>query len=472
MSPVDSIHEPALARFARQLHTLLGLRTALRWAAWWLLALGVVVLVARMLGRFDLLLLWIGLIGLVPLTLTAGFVEWQRRPSLAAVRAAFDRYNHCGGLVMAAAQTDTSAWSESGATAQLPPLRWDSRRTLGLFAAAALFLAGTLLIPDRFASLSAAQPLDMGKQAEELRAQIQGLEDEKILKEEKAVEWKQDLAKLGKESSGTDPAKTWEALDHLKQSAGDLARQAAEEAIAKTAQLAKAEALGQTAGLLPEKSEALAGKLMQELAALINAAKLDEGLLKGQIPPELLEAAKKGALDPAQLKELLRQLQMNKQQLADALQHLNELKLIDPAKLGECKKAGQCPNPEGLAAFLAEQGENPEALAELMEMLGNGGVNRGPGAAPMTWQDPSSEDGARFKEQVLPVKPNLKDSQLSGVSRSTPEVNKGNSPGVTGALSGSAAGGGSAQAQLLLPRHKNAVQRYFKRETTLPPPTK
>ncbi len=472
MPPLDSTHEMSLARFARQLQILLMLRTALRWTAWWLLALGVAVLVARMLGRFDLIFLWIGLAALLPLIITVGVMEWRRRPALASLRAAFDRHNHCGGLVMAAAQADTSAWQNAAASNQPPPLRWDARRTLGLITAAALFLAGTLLVPDRFAALAASRPLDIGKQVEELHTQIQGLEDEKILKEEKAVEWKQDLSKLGKESSGADPAKTWEALDHLKQSASDLARQAAEEAIAKTAQLTKAEALGRTAGLLPEKSEPLAGKLMQELAALANAAKLDEGLFKGQIPPELLEAAKKGALDPAQLKELLQQLQLNKQQLADALQHLNELKLIDPAKLGECKKAGQCPNPEGLAAFLAEQGADAEALAALVEMLGNGGVQRGPGAAPMTWQDPSNEDGARFKEQALPVKPNLKDSQLAGVSRSTPEENKDNTPAVTGALAGSVAGGGSAQAQLLLPRHKGAVQRYFKRETPLPPPTK
>ncbi|MSR43275.1 MAG: hypothetical protein EXS19_04470 [Pedosphaera sp.] len=462
----------SLARFARQLQILLILRTALRWAGWWLLSLGVIVLVARMLGRFDPILLWIGLAALAPLIITAGVKEWRRRPALASLRAAFDRHNHCGGLVMAAAQADTSAWRHAATANQVPPLRWDARRTLGLVMVAASFLAVTLLVPDRFAALAAARPLDIGKQVEELNAQIQGLEDEKILKEEKAVEWKQDLSKLGKESSGANPAKTWEALDHLKQSASDLARQAAEEAIAKTAQLTKAEALGQTAGLLPEKSEALAGKLMQELAALINAAKLDEGLFKGQIPPELLEAAKKGALDPALLKELLQQLQLNKRQLADALQHLNELKLIDPAKLGERKKAGQSPNPEGLAAFLAEQGADAEALAALVEMLGNGDVQRGPGAAPMTWQDPSNEDGVRFKEQALPVKPNLKDSQLAGVSRSTPEENKENTPAVTGALSGSSAGGGSAQAQLLLPRHKGAVQRYFKRETPLPSPTK
>ena len=450
---------------------MLMLRAMLRATAWWLLALGVVVLVARMLGRFDEVLLWAGLAGLAPVLVTAGITEWRQRPSPAAVRAAFDRHNHSGGLVMAAAQMDTSAWHQTSASAQIPQLRWDSRRTLGLFAAAALFLTGTLLVPDRFAALSATRPLDVGKQVEELQKQIQGLEEEKILKEEKALEWKQDLSKLGKESSGTDPAKTWEALDHLKQSASDLARQAAEEAIAKTAQLTKAEALGQTAELLSEKSEALAGKLVQELAALANAAKLNEGLFKGQIPPELLEAAKKGALDPAQLKELLKELQLNKQQLAEALQHLNELKLIDPAKLGELNKAGQPPNPEGLAAFLAEQGASDESLAVLMEMLGNGGISRGPGAAPMTWQDPLSEEGARFKEQMLPVKPNLKDTQLSGVSRSTPEVNKENAPAITGALSG-ADGGGAAQAQLLLPRHKAAVQRYFKRETTLPPPTK
>jgi hypothetical protein len=472
MPLADSTSELALARFARRLHAFLTLRTALRWTSGWLLALGVTVLIARMFRRFDLMLLWVGLGLLLPVIIAAAIAQWKRRPSALSLRAAFDRHNHSGGLVMAAAQTDVSAWFTLADRPHIPTLRWDLRRTLGLFTAGVSFLLGALLLPDHLAGLPAARPLDIGQQVEELRAQIAGLEEEKILPNEKAADWRQDLSNLGKEASGVDPAKTWEALDHLAQSASNLARQAAEEAIAKTAQFAKAEALGLAAGLLPEKSEALAGKLMQELAALAHAAKLEEGLFKGQLPLELLEAAKKGALDPAQLKELLRQLQINKEQLAGALQHLNELKLIDPAKLGECKKAGQCPNPEGLAAFLAAEGANPEAVDALMQMLGNGGINRGPGEAPMTWQDPSNEEGVRFKEQRLATKPNLKDSQISGVSRAAPDLNTETAVALTGALSGAAAGGGASQAQQLLPRHKGAVQRYFKRETEPPPPAK
>ena len=65
---------------------------------------------------------------------------------------------------------------------------------------------------------------------------------------------------------------------------------------------------------------------------------------------------------------------------------------------------------------------------------------------------------------ALPMGPlsGLKDAQLVGISRSAPEVTGDKETASAGALAG--AGGGAANAQQLLPRHKGAVQRFFKRE--------
>ncbi len=457
--------EPVIREFAQRLAVLLMFRTALRCATIWLLAVGVAVLVARVTGLVATHWLIGGLIGLVPVVGVAGWVEWQRRPQIAAVRASMDRHNHAGGLLMAAAQTDVSAWQKGGKITQ-PLVRWNSGRPMTLFCAAALFLGASMLMPERFIVGAAQRPLDVGKLVTELTEQIPALEEEKILPEDKALELKKELARLGKESAAKDPARTWESLDHLKQANADLAKQAAAEAIQKTDALKQAETLAAALGLLPDSASSLLERAMQDMASLLQQAKLEQGLLAAKLPEELLKAAKDGKLTPEQMRELLRALQGNKDKLGECLNKLANLKLIDPKLLEACKAAGQCPNPAGLAAFLAENGAELDSVLMVAQSYGKGGVSRGRGDAPLTWTDPSDETGMKFKDAALPMGPlsGLKDAQLVGISRSAPEVTGDKETTSGGALAGAEAGGGAANVQQLLPRHKGAVQRFFKRE--------
>ena len=463
--------ETTLRAFSRRLLWACALRTALRWMAWWCVLWGVATMAARIsMVAAPAAIAW-GLLGSVPVAVAALIYEWRRRPGETALRAVCDRHNHAGGLVMAGAAASAAGWDRQLPALAVPAVRWQGRRTLSFFFAALLFAALTLAIPDRYAALGRQRALDIGQTVEELETQIQALQDEKILKDQKAAELKQELAKLADTATGNDPAKTWEALDHLKSANTDLAKQAAEEAIAKTAKLTQAETLAAATSKLPDTAAGheAATKAMQELAALLQSAKLEAGLLGVELPPGLLEAAKAGGLTPEQIKDLVKQLQANKGQLSNSLKKLSELKLIDPSQLGKCDKAGQCPNPDGLAAFLAENGSQTEGLLLLLEQYcaGKGGVSEDPpGNTPMTLGDPSSEEGAKFKPQVLPPSSlaSLANAQRIGLSKSAPEVTGTRETAQSGALAGASAGGGEAQVQVILPRHKAAVQRFFKRE--------
>ena len=278
---------------------------------------------------------------------------------------------------------------------------------------------------------------------------------------------KKELARLGKESAAKDPAKTWESLDHLKQSKSDLAKQAAEEAIQKTDAMKQAETLAAAFGLLPDSASSLLERAMQDMASLLQQAKLEQGLLAAKLPEELLKAAQEGKLNAEQLKELMKAMQGNKEKMGECLNKLANLKLIDPKLLEACKNAGECPNPAALAAFLAENGANLDSLAGVLQVyMTGGGPGGGRGDTPLTWTDPSDESGMKFKDTALPMGSldNLKNAQLVGISRSAPEVTGDKETASTGALSGAEAGGGAANVQQLLPRHKGAVQRFFKRE--------
>ena len=94
---------------------------------------------------------------------------------------------------------------------------------------------------------------------------------------------------------------------------------------------------------------------------------------------------------------------------------------------------------------------------------GNGGRGGGRSSPPIAWTDGTSEEGAKYKEQVLPPSDlkQLRDSQIIGVHRADPKADAKSSQ--AGALRGANAGGGAANAAIVLPQHRGAVERFFDR---------
>jgi hypothetical protein len=194
---------------------------------------------------------------------------------------------------------------------------------------------------------------------------------------------------------------------------------------------------------------------------MLKAAKLEEGLLNGQIPPELL--AQLNNFSKEDMEKLLNAIQFNKSSLGKSLTNLAHLKLIDPKALSQCKSAGQCPNPQALSEYLCKNTNSCSACAATLSYC-RGGIDRGRGDAPITWKDETSDQGAKFKEQSLPSSSRFNDSQFVGVSRAAPELSGETVVAEHGALANADASGGTAHSQQILPRHKQTVQRFFKRE--------
>src|SRR5262245_65119075 len=141
-----------------------------------------------------------------------------------------DDRDDCGGLLMAGADADLGAWRTPEIT--LPRLRWRKARAFGLLAASSAFVLISLLAPVRFAATGASRPMDVGREVENLSAQIEALKEAQVIEEAKAEALEQKLDQLGQEALGEDPAKTWEALDHLNDAVEKAAKEAAEAASA------------------------------------------------------------------------------------------------------------------------------------------------------------------------------------------------------------------------------------------------
>jgi hypothetical protein len=439
------------------------LRRSLQLITLWLFVWGVVVVASRISGVHTNEWLLRGLLGAVPMLALAVTMEWRRRPSLARVRSAYDRLNECGGVVMAQEAADMSAWLPGLRRPVAPPVRWRGARPVGLFVLSALFVLVTFLLPARMLTFNSERPLEIGQLVGELAAEVHTLKEEKILEEEKAAELEQQLDRLREQASGLDPGKTWEALDHMKESNTDLARRAAEEALSKMLSLTEAQTLASALDLAMDSGlgQETATRAAQDLAGMLKSARLEEGLMKGEIPPDLL--ANLDALSKEDLAKLLGAIEFNKSGMGRALTNLANLRLIDAKLLAQCTNAAVCPDPSALARFLCE-GANPTSFAELAIFYCRGGVNRGPGNAQMTWKDESAAEGAKFKEEMLPPAHNLSDARFVGISRTAPELSGDNVTAAHGALAGAQGSGGGANAQTLLPRHKQTVQRFFKRD--------
>ncbi|MBI1373203.1 MAG: hypothetical protein GC159_10770 [Phycisphaera sp.] len=774
------MHEQVIRRFRgdllRKLTTFYALILISGWAFVW----GTVVLISRAaIGTEPLPLLW-GALGIVPAAMLAMELARRRLPEPAAVRAMLDRYSAAGGLLMAETEAEVGEWGGRLPRIVAPQTRFRTQRLWGVLAASAVFVAVGFAVPQRYVSINSFANLDVTEQTNQIEEQIEALKEEKIIDADRAEQLEEKLEQITADAKAEDPAKTLEAIDHMKDVLSQLAQEAAENALAQTEKLSETQSLAE--GIKedqlkqdPSMSPSLNSEAMNHLSDLLNQMQKNSQMFKeamamnkidpsqlapkeqkqmkqlflsDKLDPKLIEQVKDamdkmginpkhaGLLKPEELKELQEALKDNnlsaperdalrkkleahemaknelpelsdqqlkdlekklqelgldpkdyalipkdmaenltseknkqldkladsvkpgmrfkqiyldealplkrqvrarlavlkidfdrltkdmdakerlaaaaawtlaeskimeeidkqlaagadeaklkaeiqkmaselpseglankhfalidawsidalrratkdefleewemkqmeerfaphqvpdselpadltreqlddiedalldagfveeefalmppqdrltdeqlkqmeqlagackdcKEGLAARLAKLSKMKLIDPKKLGDAQKAGEA-NGEGLSKFLAENAGSMSMQGMMRSWQesgrpGKGGITRGRGDAPLTWKDPTNEQGAGFKEEVLPASAfnQAKDSQLIGVSSSAPKVAEDKGPDAASALNGASAGGGSANKQAVLPRHRQAVERYFKRE--------
>lgn len=456
----------SIGQFRTHLGLLYGLKYSLIALTVWAFAYGTAVLALRGALQMDRMnLLW-GLASIPLALLPAWYLAWRRLPTPAAVRALLDRHGRLGGLLMTGAEQPIGAWQESVPAVRAPGLRWRGERSWGLLAAGVAFVALAFLIPQSLANLG-GPTLDVEKEAEQLAKQIDVLEKEKILAKQRAGDLKTQLEQVRREAKGTDPIKTLESLDHLKDQAGKEAKDAAEAAQRKMEDMSRLETMAEAFDkLAPKMDKAQLTEAMGEMAKWTKKLMDEKELMESGLDKETLDAIKNSTLKPEQVKKLLESLKDAKAETKAKIGRLVKAKLVKAEDLEKCEKAGKC-DCEGLVAFLKENGAE-KALTDMLEDAegGRGGVDRGPGAAKLNFGDESTEEGTKFKEEELPAaeQQSLKESTLSGVSTGTPQIGKEKpGGGKAGALAGAKSGGGSANTQVVLPRHRGAVERYFDR---------
>jgi hypothetical protein len=288
-----------------------------------------------------------------------------------------------------------------------------------------------------------------------------------LLGPKQAEEFARRLSRLKEQASGkegpTVPPQAREALERLTREMAKAGQDAGKDAARRAEQLAKAEALAEalrsTEGKMPPNR---LKEAMGDLAARLGQAALESEFLRQQLAPALAKALENGTLDPEMLKKVAEVLREDKAELGKQLGRLQEAGLLDPKMVEEMAKSFAA-DPQRLAAMLKEAGVQA-SVAELVDKYGGrGGIGdgKGPDRTELTFGQKSSEQGVGFKDVPLPLG---SQQAVTEVRARPPEAGKpGNETTQSGALGGAAAGGGSANAGVVLPRHRGAVGRYFER---------
>lgn len=381
-----------------------------------------------------------------------------------------DRQAGLGGLLMAQGQTDIGVWQQRIGALELPPLRWQWRRGVIMLLAAGALATFVALAPQRYLLPTAAPPRSIEAQVHKLADEIQLLAQEKLLPQDKAKTMEQTIEQVQHGANSEDPARTLEALDHLEQELAQVASQASEQA-AKAAQAAEkakdlAEAMAQADSKLSAEMKTQAAKELAELTR--KAAEGNEELSK-KFGDAAGQALDKGQIDPKQAKELAEALDKAQQQEMEQLERLCKAGLADAELLQACKEACQQGGANELAEALKDA-KSAEEVADLVERNGSpgkGGVDRGRGDAAITWQNEASSKDVQFKEKPLTPAAiaSMKEGKTVGQSASDPTNPKGAEVSSGGGLSSGSSDASSAHKQVVLPRHRQTVQKYFEHKS-------
>jgi hypothetical protein len=356
---------------------------------------------------------------------------------------------------------------------------------VSLFLSAVAFLAIAFLVPQDYFNTANAGRLNIDEQADRLAEQIEALKQENIIDEEEAELLEEQLAQVRKEADAVDPIKTWEALDHLDEKLTRAAQQEANEALAQQPKMDEAQALAEAlhedqSSANPQMKDELLKQAMQHLGEQLKEMMKNSEWLKKALEEQGVDSnalagdtGEAGELTPEQmeaLSQLAAAIKGGRAGKVAGFKRLKEVRLIDAEMLAKLCEGGKC-DKEGLIAYLCKACEGGNcSLKDAMAAAGRpgrGGITRGRGDAAMTWRDPASEEGAKFNEEVLPQTglEALREATLIGVSTSAPDVvdPATASDAQSAALARAQAGGGSANKQTILPRHRQAVTKYFER---------
>ena len=407
-------------------------------------------------------------------------------PSKRKLTVWLDANANCGGFLAASLETDCSAWAGVIKPPETPELAM--RFPLAQFMAlliSVLFFAAAFFANTGQAFNTGPGTLDVHEEKEELESKLEILEQEPLVPQEEIEAAREAIAELVENSSGATPARTFEAIDALRNLTDALAANAS-RSLEHSAE--NFERLSQTAAALSNLSPDVPGrsKALEQLKQLAEQLAADDAALAEFLKQSGDNLA--ASMTPEQLQAMAEQLANGSQDLRERLEKLAQARRDQMQQQGGQGGQGQG-SDTGLANDSDYQNsaealqqwleENAPGASELSEAAGQGqgqgegqgqgsaegngapgagGISRGRGDALLRFTGHTEDVGDERRDLML---------ENSHPGQSVTIMEFATDPGEetaerakAGNLSGSGQAAEHAETRIL-PSHRESVRRYF-----------
>ena len=466
--PIDTNLAPSsgAAHWERRARLLAAEINAGWWLSSWLptaLAIGLAGTFALLWARWQALELvpfaW-GAIG-VALVLAAVAAWFQSRPRFESVASARVLLEERLGLHARLSSAAAGVGDWPGRRIDLDgrwPVRIRATRPVMLLAMVGAMLAAAMVIPVADAGAFRRRAIEAPADAEIVSKWIDELRREEAIDERSASEVNDRI-----EAILERPRDAW--YEHATlEAAGTLREQTAAELAALARNLAAAERAA--ADLAAAPSGTASSEKRRDSQALAAAARQlalggmrpagDAGTKLGKEAAEAL-----ADLSPEQLRELAAALRANRSKLKAALAKAANFDLAALGPESDCEGCKPC----GTCKECREGKPCKKGACAACSRAGRGGINRGPGEAPM--KAGKEEDLGATRRELVTAPTDIERSaagELLDVVDAEHAVDESAyvGPQAGGTIAPSADGGGPSRVDNLLPREQDAVRRFFK----------
>ncbi len=338
-----------------------------------------------------------------------------------------------------------------------------------LFSILLLGLAISIPVVDISRKNALPTKLDISMQLGKIKEDLCALEDKGLLSEQRGDEILEEIKRLEETCSALKPAKTFEHIDAIEATL----RESAENGFANFAKSIKlATEFEFAVSLLKSGPNEEGEKRIRECAEKIqkifeNNPELQSMLIKGGLLSE--QAIKdfmdmKFPCDSASLEKIALSMKSLKESSCKAAKEICDS--------GLCSKSAQelesyLQNADIKPLASSENADmkmlSPEQEKQLYGTVGEGGISRGPGDAPIFFGSESPEIAAGTKYKIESEKINPSIGENVGVSFSAPEATEHSIKVNSLNAEYSHEKGGSDRTQNLSPSEKAAVIKFFKK---------
>ncbi|MCL2117508.1 MAG: hypothetical protein FWH27_03670 [Planctomycetaceae bacterium] len=471
MQESSTHYEQAVTQLRRRIQRILFLKYLLQGLMIALFVKGTVIIACRAAGITLVDMLVMGSVPVLGAVIAAAVLALRKVPERKKLIAAIDCESEGGGLLMSLAELGSLGdWDSQLRDMKTPRYRWRSKKTFGFLATSLLFVCFALLLPDRTVNaLAGPRKLDITNQVREIDSKLEKLQEEKILDADKVEKLKEELKRIQQNAEAEGPIKTWGAIDHLNDKLAKEAQNAAEELLKEQEKHETIEAMAEALKeqlASEDNSQGPTAEEMQDLAhemsnMLGDIAGDDDFLndLKQQIDEQGLDS-----LTQEQLEQLAEKMSEKCRDCQGRMNNLKSGRMVDPNRLKDFSDCKPCDN-QSLKDFLDSQCKGAcEGDGECDSGIpGRGGITRGPGSAKINFDHNTQESDAEMKEHAM--EPDYVDMEASikmGVTRNAPTPNRaGSAAEEGGAVTDTSGVAGSSGRDVVLPKHRGAVRRFF-----------